>query len=165
MRKKLPITFITRESTEDMEDLINSMKTVLASSFAFYLKAHGFHWNVEGINFPQLHKFFLDVYEQAHDEVDDVAERIRALNAYAPASLVRFHQLSKVSDQINIPTPINMIRELESDNLTMIAELKHAYALAEKVGEVGISNYLQGRIEARNKLGWMLRSTGKVVNQ
>ena len=97
--------------------------------------------------------------------MDDVAERIRALNAYAPASLVRFHQLSKVSDQINIPTPINMIRELESDNLTMIAELKHAYALAEKVGEVGISNYLQGRIEARNKLGWMLRSTGKVVNQ
>ena len=40
-----------------MDELIEQMKVALASTFAFYLKAHNFHWNVEGPNFPQYHSF------------------------------------------------------------------------------------------------------------
>ena len=72
-----------------MEELINKMKVVLASSFAFYLKAHNFHWNVEGVNFPQYHEFFGNLYEEVHSAIDKIAEEIRALDAYAPGSLKR----------------------------------------------------------------------------
>jgi starvation-inducible DNA-binding protein len=145
-----------------MDELIEAMKVVLASTFAFYLKAHNFHWNVEGPNFPQYHKFFKSIYEDAFTDVDDTAERIRSLGAYAPGSMSRYQNLSKIDEQINVPSAINMVRELESDNRILISELKKAYSLAEKVGEIGISNYVQGRVEACNKLGWMLRATSKV---
>jgi len=62
-----------------MDELIDQMKVVLADTFAMYLKAHMFHWNVTGPNFPQLHEFFGDLYEELHGAVDPIAEQIRTL--------------------------------------------------------------------------------------
>lgn len=144
-----------------MDELVQQMKVVLASTFAFYLKAHNFHWNVEGPDFAQYHGFFGDLYEEAFGAVDIIAEKIRALNSYAPGSLSRFSQLSVIDDQINIPTALKMIKELELDNNKLKDELTKAYKLAETANEVGLSNFLQDRIDIHSKHGWMLRSIGK----
>jgi len=144
-----------------MDQLVQQMKVVLASSFAFYLKAHNFHWNIEGPNFPQYHSFLDGLYNEVWEAVDAIAEHIRALDAYAPGSLGRFSQLSVVDDQINIPNAKAMIVELESDNQKVIAELMKAYRLAESVDKVGLSNFLQDRIDIHSKHGWMLKATSK----
>ena len=144
-----------------MDQLVQQMKVVLASSFAFYLKAHNFHWNIEGPNFPQYHSFLDGLYNEVWKAVDAIAEHIRALDAYAPGSLGRFSQLSVVDDQINIPNARAMIVELESDNQKVIAELMKAYRLAESVDKVGLSNFLQDRIDIHSKHGWMLKATSK----
>ena len=78
-----------------MEELVNRMKVVLATSFSFYLKAHYYHWNVEGIHFSQYHQFFAELYQEIHESIDQTAEQIRALDAYAPGSLKRYKELSK----------------------------------------------------------------------
>ena len=57
-----------------METLQEIMKKVLADTFALYLKAHNYHWNVEGSNFPQYHEFFGNLYKELHDAVDPIAE-------------------------------------------------------------------------------------------
>jgi len=144
-----------------MEQLIQQMKVVLASTFAFYLKAHNFHWNVEGPDFAQYHEFLGNLYEEAFGAVDPIAEHIRALNSYAPGSLARFSQLSVIDDQINIPNALKMIKELELDNNKLKEELIKAYKLAETANEAGLSNFLQDRIDIHAKHGWMLRSIGK----
>lgn len=144
-----------------MDDLVQQMKVVLASTFAFYLKAHSFHWNVEGPNFPQYHSLLNDVYSETWGAVDAVAEHIRTLDAYAPGSLSRFSALTVVDDQINIPNAKAMLSELESDNKKLIAELQKCYRLAEKADKCGLSNFLQDRIDVHQKHGWMLRATGK----
>ena len=77
-----------------MDELIEQMKVTLASTFSFYLKAHNFHWNVEGANFPQFHSFFEGIYTDAWGAVDVIAEHLRTLDAYAPGSLSRFGELS-----------------------------------------------------------------------
>jgi starvation-inducible DNA-binding protein len=145
-----------------MEQLLQQMKVVLASTFAFYLKAHNFHWNVEGPDFAQYHEFLGNLYEEAFGAVDPIAEHIRALNSYAPGSLTRFAQLSVIDDQINIPNALKMIKELEMDNNKLKDELTKAYKLAETANEAGLSNFLQDRIDIHAKHGWMLRSIGKV---
>lgn len=145
-----------------MEQLLQQMKVVLASTFAFYLKAHNFHWNVEGPDFAQYHEFLGNLYEEAFGAVDPIAEHIRALNSYAPGSLTRFAQLSVIDDQINIPNALKMIKELEMDNNKLKDELTKAYKLAETTNEAGLSNFLQDRIDIHAKHGWMLRSIGKV---
>lgn len=144
-----------------MSDLVEQMKVVLASTFAFYLKAHNFHWNIEGPDFVQYHGFLGDLYEEAFGAVDVIAEKIRALNAYAPGSLSRFSQLSVIDDQINIPPAMKMMKELDMDNAKLKLELVKAYKLAESAGEVGLSNFLQDRFDIHSKHGWFLRSIVK----
>lgn len=144
-----------------MDDLIQQMKVCLASTFAFYLKAQNFHWNTEGPNFPQYHELFSNVYEDAFGAVDAIAEQIRTLDSYAPGSMSRFLTLSIIDEQLNIPEAKKMVSELESDNKNLITLLAKTYALAEKYNRLAISNFLQDRIQAHEKQGWMLRATGK----
>jgi starvation-inducible DNA-binding protein len=144
-----------------MDQLVQQMKVVLASSFAFYLKAHNFHWNIEGPNFPQYHSFLDGLYNEVWGAVDAIAEHIRTLDAYAPGSLGRFSQLSVVDDQINIPNAKAMFAELESDNQKIMSELTKAYRLAESANKLGVSNFIQDRIDIHAKHGWMLKATGK----
>ena len=144
-----------------MEDLAEELKVALASTFSFYLKAHNFHWNVEGIEFPQLHSFFETIYTDAWEAVDGIAEHIRTLDAYAPGSLSRFKELSLVKDETNIPTATSMLSKLNEDNDTIIQELFKCQMLAEKNKKTGLANYLQDRIDRHEKHGWMLRATIK----
>lgn len=144
-----------------MNELVNQMKVVLASTFVFYLKAQNFHWNVEGPNFSEYHKLFGDIYEDASGSVDEVAERIRTLDHYAPGSLSRFAQLSVIDDQINIPTARAMVQELQSDNVKIIAELNKAFDLADKANKQGLADYFAGRVDVHEKHGWQLRATAK----
>lgn len=144
-----------------MEELVSKMKVVLASTFAIYLKAHNFHWNVEGPNFPQFHSFFGDLYEEYFSAVDPIAEEIRTLGAYAPGSFVRFAEDSIVKDEINIPSALSMATKLKEDNMKIIVLLKETQKIAEKENAVGLANFLQDRIDRHYKHDWMLRSITK----
>ena len=141
-----------------MDDLIEEMKVSLASTFAFYLKAHNFHWNVEGQNFPQYHSFFEGIYSDAWAAVDSIAEHLRTLGSYAPGSFQRYTDLSIVDDELNIPQAMSMMTKLLADNTAMIEQLTKTQSLAEKEKKMGLANFLQDRIDAHEKNGWMLRS-------
>ena len=144
-----------------MDELPQQMKVCLASTFSFYLKAHNFHWNVEGPNFNDHHAFFGDLYAELWASVDVFAEQIRALDAYSPGSLSRFSELSVVQDQTNVPSSRAMFIELLADNQKILVELEKAFKLAEKNNKLGLSNFLQDRIDIHNKHGWMLKATSK----
>jgi len=144
-----------------MNDLIEQMKVTLASTFAFYLKAHGFHWNVEGANFPQYHEFLGNLYEEVFGAVDPIAEHLRTLESYAPASFARYTELSIVKDELNIPSAMSMMVKLKDDNQMLIDQLTKTQKLAESSGKMGIANFLQDRMAAHEKHGWMLRSITK----
>jgi starvation-inducible DNA-binding protein len=144
-----------------MEELVSKMKVVLASTFAIYLKAHNFHWNVEGPTFPMFHDFFGDLYQEYFSAVDPIAEEIRTLGAYAPGSFVRYMEDSVVKDEINIPSALSMASKLKEDNMKIIVILKETQKLAEKENAVGLANFLQDRIDRHYKHDWMLRSVTK----
>jgi len=139
--------------------LADALKQLLASSFAFYLKAHNFHWNVEGANFPEYHKFLDDLNSEVYDNaIDRCAEFIRVLDHYAPGSLTRFAELSVIQDQTKIPRAELMMVELYEDNAKLIELLKAVFAIANEAGEQGIANFIAERLDAHGKHGWMLRS-------
>ena len=60
------------------------LPTLLADTYAIYLKTHGYHWNVRGPSFAALHALFMTQYTEMWTAIDTVAERIRALGAFAP---------------------------------------------------------------------------------
>jgi starvation-inducible DNA-binding protein len=144
-----------------MDELIEQMKVSLASTFAFYLKAHGFHWNVEGANFPQYHEFLGDLWEETFGAVDPIAEHLRTLKSFAPASFARYTDLSIIKDELNIPPAMSMMTKLLADNQALIDQLTTTQSLAEQNKKMGLANFLQDRIDAHEKHGWMLRSITK----
>ena len=144
-----------------METLIEMMRKVLADTFAMYLKAHNYHWNVEGSNFPQYHDFFGNLYQELHGAVDPIAEEIRALDAYVPGSLSRFLELTEIEDELSIPNGVEMARRLMVDNQKVIMTLDVAFKLADEFDQQGLADFIAGRLDAHKKHGWMLRSITK----
>lgn len=146
-----------------MEKLVQAMKVLLADTFAFYLKAHGFHWNVESINFPQYHALFGTVYDEVYGSVDTMAEHIRQLDQYAPAGLSKFSKLATIKDEDSIPSAKGMLEELVKDNDTLLKQIEAAYELSEKEKKRGLSNFLADRMAAHSKHRWQLTATLKTT--
>ena len=142
-----------------MEELIKSMNVCLANTFVFYFKTHGFHWNVEGINFPSYHGFFGDLYEDLYGAVDPMAEEIRALDVYAPSGLNELYRHATISDSTIKGTAVpEMVGEALRDNTTLLADLTKAFAIATRENKQGLADFIAGRIDTHKKHEWMLRS-------
>jgi starvation-inducible DNA-binding protein len=141
-----------------METLIEQLKTILGTNFALYLKAHGYHWNIEGPNFPQYHKFLGKFYESVYGNVDLIAEKIRMLDSYAPTSLSRMVELSDVPETDSIPSALAMLADLKKDNDKYIIHLRAGIVAADQAGEPAVSNFLQDILDQHQKQAWMLRS-------
>ena len=144
-----------------MKELQQAAKIAFASEFTFYLKAHFFHWNVEGIHFQELHSLFETIYTEVYGSIDDFAEKIRSLGAYAPGSNSRFSVLTAINDETEVIAGEAMIQELLADSDNMVKILKRVYDIAEAAGEHGFSNFLAERMDAHRKHSWQLRASTK----
>ena len=144
-----------------MDKLVNALKIAFASEFSFYLKAHNFHWNVEGIHFAELHDLFGNIYEEVYGSIDPFAENIRKLGSYTPASYGRFSMLSQIDDESEILPPEAMLTELLADSDKMVKLLKLTFDIATAAGEDGLANFLAERMDAHRKHSWQLRATLK----
>jgi len=138
--------------------LADDLKILLASNFAYYLKAHAFHWNVEGPDFGELHKFFQKIYEDSYSAIDHIAEYIRYLDEYAPGSFERYAELSTIAGQTKIPRARLMIEELLANTQQMIDILNTCFASAENENQQGIADFVSQRLSQHGKYYWQLRS-------
>ena len=141
--------------------LADSLKTLLATEFAYYIKAHAFHWNVETPDFYQYHKFFQKIYEDAYSAIDPTAEYIRALGEFAPGSFERYQELSIIKGQTKIPRARLMIEELLANSGQMIELLNQCFAEATQENKQDIANFIAERLSQANKFAWQLRSSLK----
>ena len=138
--------------------LSDALKQFLATTFAYYLKAHYFHWNVEGPDFVQLHELFSNIYEDAFGAIDPTAEYIRTEEEYAPGSFERFQELSLVQGQTKVPRARLMIEELLADTQTMKDLSKNLFDQATAVGREDVANFAAERQSQHGKYAWQLKS-------
>ena len=142
-----------------MDDQIKILaKKAFANSFVFYLKAHFYHWNVEGRLFLQDHEMFGKIYTEVQGSLDAFAEEIRTLDSYAPGTFDRFKEFSDISQESNIPSAEQMYTILLEDNKKVISSLETAFDELEKRHLHGFGDFIAGRIDAHKKHEWMIRS-------
>ena len=147
-----------------MDELKQAMKQAFANSYAFYLKAQFFHWNVEGILFPQLHGLFDTIYSEVYDSIDPFAENIRKLDAYAPVSLSELYRYKTVDENETLVVLLrDMLATLIMDNDKVIASLNRVFALGTRENKQGLCDFIAGRLDVHEKHGWMLRSSAKNI--
>jgi starvation-inducible DNA-binding protein len=141
--------------------LVENLKVLLGSTFVLYTKTHGFHWNIEGSNFPQYHKFLNKMYDEIYGTIDTIAEYIRTLGSYSPGSLGRMLELSLIEEQYKIPRAELMLEELLVDCEKMIKLVTELFDIATQEKAQGIANYLAELQDLYSKKAWMIRATLK----
>ena len=138
--------------------LSDALKQFLATTYAYTVKAQYFHWNVEGPDFGQLHKFFQKIYDDAYGAVDQIAEYIRTEEEYTPGSFERFQELSLITGQTMVPRARLMLEELLADTDTMKDLSKSLFDAATAEGREDIADFAANRQGAHGKYAWQIKS-------
>lgn len=145
-------------SDQNKSDCAEAMSKVLADTFVLYLKTHGYHWNVEGPQFPALHAMFEEQYQDLWSSIDDMAERIRALGHYAPATSDRFKELASVKEDSGVPSGTDMLKTLVADNEVVARTIRGALAICQDAGDEASAGLLADRLTYHEKQAWMMKS-------
>lgn len=140
------------------EPVVEALSELLASSYTLYLKTHNYHWNVTGPMFTTLHTLFETQYTELALAVDEIAERIRTLGAFAPASYSAFTELSTVSEETGHPTAKEMIRVLVADQKAISDSAQRVVEAAEAIQDSATADLGTRRMDIHEKNAWMLRS-------
>lgn len=140
-------------------ELAAALTKVLADTYALYLKTHGYHWNVRGSNFSELHALFMEQYSEMWRALDTVAERIRALGEFAPQGYAALANLTGIKDGDPEKDAFAMLKELLQDHETVIGTLRQALGAAEENDDVTSADLVTQRLAIHEKHAWMLRAT------
>jgi starvation-inducible DNA-binding protein len=144
--------------SQSNQETIDQLSILLASSYTLYLKTHNYHWNVTGPMFTTLHTLFETQYSDLALAVDDIAERIRTLGAYAPGSYSEFSKLSLVKEETGRPSATKMIKNLVQDQETISKIGSDVIREAEKLSDQATADLATRRKDVHEKNAWMLRS-------
>ncbi|QMW04868.1 Dps family protein [Spirosoma foliorum] len=147
-------------SAENREVVAHQLAKLLADEFVLYTKTLNAHWNLEGMDFHSVHLYFEELYNQSAEIVDDVAERIRQLGHYAPATLKNFLQLTHLTEQDEDGNDSrSLIKKLLNDHESIIDFIRaNIDEFAEAHKDAGTSDYITGLMEKHEKIAWMLRA-------
>jgi len=145
---------------ENRKAVSTQLAKLLADEFVLYTKTRNAHWNVEGPDFHSMHVFFESQYEQLDETMDSVAERIRMIGHYAPATLKSFLQLTHLAELTERTNDsLGFIRELVEDHNSIIEFIRgNINTFANDYHDLGTSDFITGLMEEHEKMVWMLRS-------
>ena len=142
-----------------MNELIEAMKRLFATNFQYYVKAHGFHVNVNGPDFSEFHMLFSEVYTMADDATDTIGEHIRAIQGIAPFSLKRIIELGGIKDSAERPDAMKMTKDLLADSQILMNHYEECHDIAVKLKQYGMINFIEGQMDCLAKIMWKLSST------
>jgi len=145
---------------KNLQAVATELCKLLADEFVLYTKTRNAHWNVEGADFHSMHVFFESQYEQLDEVMDSVAERIRQLGHYAPATLQSFLSLTHLTEKLGEKNgSLGFIKELVMDHESIIVFIReNINKFANEYGDAGSSDFITGLLEGHEKMAWMLRA-------
>lgn len=136
-----------------------TLRTLLADTYALLVKTHNYHWNVTGPEFHTLHEMFDEQYHDLFETVDLLAERIRALGAKAPGSFAEFMDLSQIQEGNSSFSAHDMVADLLKSHQMMIDALSSSVKIAEDEEDIGSEDIFINRQKSHEKTRWMLEAT------
>lgn len=136
-----------------------SLKSVLADSYALYLKTQNYHWNVTGPHFAALHALFEMHYTELATAIDEIAELIRGVGEKAPASFNAFNALTTIKAGDENATAETMVKELANDNALIQKTINAALQVSQQADDEVVIGALTERLTVHRKTEWMLKSS------
>ncbi|MFN7902406.1 MAG: Dps family protein [Holosporales bacterium] len=138
--------------------LVGALNGVLANTVLLAVKTQNFHWNVTGLEFAALHRFFGELYEELFDAIDDIAERIRALDGVPVGSLKQFLEHATLPETTHVPKAPEMLKILTADTIKIAEIVRGVLHVAAGYQDEVTADLLTERLAAHDKAAWMLAS-------
>lgn len=146
---------LTAKNTGTVATLLNRL---LADEHILYTKTRNYHWNYEGDNFMEMHKFYEGQYEELAEMIDEIAERIRMIGHHAEGRLKDFLKLTNLEEENYTTNQNEQVKNLTDDHEDIIRIVRKHIDTAEKLKDAGTMDFLTKIMEQHEKMAWMLRS-------
>lgn len=140
------------------DDLTGSLNELLADYHIFYQNLRGFHWNIKGSLFFELHVKFEEYYNDAILKIDEIAERILTLDTTPLHSYTSFLKHSTIQPVENFTDGLEMVKVVLKDLKTIVEKERAILNLAQKAGDEGTSSIISDYIQQQEKTIWMLKA-------
>jgi starvation-inducible DNA-binding protein len=140
--------------------VIELLNRDLADNYLLLIKTRKYHWDVVGPQFRTLHELWQEQYEAIAENVDAVAERIRALGGYPIGTAEGFLRYASLKEHPNdLPNATEMVGRLMLDHEQIVRNLRsHISQISDDYGDEGTADFLTGLMEQHEDIAWMLRS-------
>jgi starvation-inducible DNA-binding protein len=135
-----------------------TLNTLLADEHILYTKTRNYHWNYEGDNFMEMHKFFEGQYDELAEMIDEIAERIRMIGHHAEGRMKDFVRLARLDEPNHTTKQNEQVKNLLDDHETLIRIVRKDIEKADKLKDAGTTDFLTKIMEQHEKMAWMLRS-------
>lgn len=141
------------------KEMTEVLEHIMGDTFTLYFKTHAYHWNVEGPNFDSLHTLFGTQYTDMWAALDELAERIRMLGAYAPINVAELTKNSDLKDAKKLMKAMDMVKDLANDHVEISKHIATGIEKASEVGDEVTADILIARQTFHDKAAWMLNAT------
>jgi starvation-inducible DNA-binding protein len=145
-------------TAKQQAELVESLNLVLADSYALMGLTHLAHWNVEGDDFFPLHKAFQEQYENLFEAIDEIAERVRALNAFAIGGLATLAKAAGM-EEFKAPLPQkDYVAALIVAHEKVTEDALRTRELSGSANDLETQDLMIRRLQWHEKTLWMLKS-------
>jgi starvation-inducible DNA-binding protein len=156
-RRKAPLATPTTLASNAVQDLAGALTILLADMFALYVKTKNFHWHVSGPHFRDYHLLLDEQGEQIFATTDPIAERVRKIGGTTLRSIGQIGRLQRVLDNdADYVAPLDMLAELRSDNVELVARMRQTHDLCDEHGDVATASLLENWIDEAERRVWFL---------
>jgi starvation-inducible DNA-binding protein len=140
-----------------VEKISTAMNTLLADTFALYLKTKNFHWHMSGRHFRDYHLLLDEQSEQILATTDDMAERVRKIGGTTLRSIGQIAKLQTIkdNDESYVP-PREMLRELMNDNKHVAASMRKAHEVVDDLEDIATASLIENWIDETERRTWFL---------
>ncbi len=137
------------------KQLATELNNLLASYQIFYMNVRGYHWNIKGVNFFELHAKFEEIYDDLVVKVDEIAERILTLGYTPSNAFSEYLTQSQIQEHINVTNAQDCLNGTLQGFKTLLKQQRSILVIASDANDEGTASQMSDYIKEHEKLIWM----------
>lgn len=141
--------------TEKSKQLAEKLNKLLANYQIFYMNVRGYHWNVRGPQFFELHVKFEEQYNDLLLKVDEIAERVLTLSHRPLHSFSDYLKNSEIKEAVNVTDGKTCVEGLLEGYKLLISMQREVMELAQEANDEGTATLMSDYITQQEKTVWM----------
>lgn len=140
------------------EVLATKLNELLATYQVFYTNVRGYHWNIKGVNFFELHAKFEEIYTDLVEKVDEIAERILTLGHTPANGFSQYLSQSRIKEEIAVNTAADCLKGTLDGFKVLLGQQREILSLANDADDEGTASQMSDYIKEQEKLIWMFQA-------